>query len=88
MNIFLVTGENSSSGGGLAYSCLSFERMLRGLGYEVTVIQSTPAEDIVTAGYDPNLGYALAMEEKLKTDCQKLQAGDLIISFGGGMTAY
>lgn len=88
MNIFLVTGENSTFGGGLAYSCLAFERMLCGLGHEVTVIQLTLVEDIVSAGYDPNLGFALAMEEKLKTDCRKLQAGDLIISFGGGMTAY
>lgn len=88
MNIYIVTSENSSFGGGLAYSCLAFERMLRGLGHEVTMIHSSPAEGIVTAGYDPNLGFALAMEEKLKSDCQNLETGSLIISFGGGMTAY
>lgn len=89
MNIVVVTNENNKDGGGLAYSCQRFVKMLNRIGHHVLVISSSNIkENEISGGYNPHLGFELAMEKKLKTDHASVAPYDLIISFGGGFNGY
>ena len=89
MKIAVITNEIEVNGGGLAYSCQSFVKMLKRLGHEVVMIHShITTEKIIKGGYLPTLGYELVFEEKLKNDATLLSKISLIISFGGGINGY
>ena len=89
MNIVVVTNEYNKDGGGLAYSCQRFVKMLNRIGHQVLVLSSSDVkEDEISGGYNPHLGFELAMEKKLKTDSASVAPYDLIISFGGGFNGY
>lgn len=89
MNIVVVTNEYNKDGGGLAYSCRRFVEMLNQIGHQVLVLSSSNVkEDEISGGYNPHLGFELAMEKKLKTDYASVAHDDLIISFGGGFNGY
>lgn len=87
MNIVVVTSEYSQSGGGLAYSCLLFTEMLKNFGHSVSVITPILSE-YITGGYNPSLGYELALEERLKLDACSYTNTNLFISFGSGFNGY
>lgn len=89
MNITVVTNEYEVNGGGLAFSCRCFVKMLKTIGHEVVVLSSSVIhQEIIKGGYNPELGYELAMERKLKSDISHTKSQDLIISFGGGQNGY
>ena len=89
MKIIVVTNEYEENGGGLAFSCRRFVKMLEAIGHEVAVLSSsTSQQDIIEGGYNPELGYELAMERKLKLDISHVNNYDLVISFGGGHNGY
>lgn len=89
MKITVVTSEYGETGGGLAFSCLRFVEMLNSIGHEVLVLSSNiDSNEITKGGYNPKLGYELAMERKLKSDENIVRNMDLIIAFGGGQNGY
>lgn len=89
MKITVVTNEYDENGGGLAFSCRRFVEMLNTFGHEVFVLSSSVLqEDIIQGGYNPQLGYELAMERKLKSDTPLIEGSDIVISFGGGINGY
>lgn len=89
MKIVIVTNEFDIESGGLAYSCRTFSDMLERLGHSVVILSShLPIQNTIQGGYLPNLGYEIAMEEKIKSDAKNLSDFTLIISFGGGFNGY
>lgn len=89
MKITVVTNEYEINGGGLAFSCRRFVEMLNTFGHEVFVLSSSVLQtDIIQGGYNPHLGYELAMESKLKSDTNQTKDSDIVISFGGGVNGY
>lgn len=89
MNITVVTNEYEVNGGGLAFSCRRFVKMLKTIGHEVVVLSSSVKhQEIITGGYNTELGYELAMERKLKSDISHTKGHDIVISFGGGQNGY
>lgn len=89
MKIIVVTNEYDVNGGGLAFSCRRFVEMLKTLRHEVCVLSSSvKQQEIVEGGYNPHLGYELAMEKKLKSDISLIKDSDIVVSFGGGKNGY
>ncbi len=87
MKITIISSEYDINGGGLAFQCKTFVEMLTRLGYDPIIVSSLP-DNVVSGGYNPSLGFELAMEEKVQLDSLKYSMADLIIAFGGGMNCY
>ena len=85
MKVTVVTNEYDENGGGLAFSCRRFVEMLRTIGHEVVVLTSSVnPHEIIKGGYNPKLGYELAMERKLKSDeCLMYKAEIVNHNIGG-----
>lgn len=89
MRIFIVTNEYSNNGGGLSYSCVKYESLLKSLGHEVEILKSGIEDtSLIHGGYNEHLGIEIASEMKLKTDSMRIRSCDLLIGFGGGFNAY
>lgn len=93
MSILLLTSESSKNAGGLGYTCLQLESILRDIGYKVYVEITLDKETnlVVDGGYDCRLSdkirfasYVKKLGQKYKNFCDI----NLILAYGAGENAY